>query len=155
MEKFNNIIETIKNLAILTIGLLTVAYWYSYDFEVRFKEKVLNNSYWFYVGIWTPSGVYIDNQYQIHMADHDPDTGHLINGNVVRSEAETIVGRTEAGISAGKVRYVGEKNDCLHVLESNDIALKANKNSSKPVKNECGNDGCSAIWVRAVPKMCG
>lgn len=164
LEKFNEISDAIKNASVLILGLLVLAYWLSYDFEVFFKEKVLNQGYWFYVGIWTKDSEYIDVQYQLHKSDYKNQkgsdskghNGFLTEGNVIRADAETIVGRNRPGTLEGKVRYIGGKNDCLHVLDNANFAYQANKQSSYEVKKFCGKAGvCWAIWVKAIPKMCG
>nr|VFJ94240.1 MAG: hypothetical protein BECKLFY1418A_GA0070994_103822 [Candidatus Kentron sp. LFY] len=149
-RNFNEFADAIKNIAMLSILVLTLLYFMLPPFEIFFKDKALGGSYWFYVGSWSKlKNKYTEVLYALQDSDFNKDDGSLTTGNIIRATADSIVGRTLMGTQKGKVSYIGGKNDCLYVLDSGSLPLETLGSVSVSLETNK-----NAIWVKAIPRMC-
>jgi hypothetical protein len=150
LDYFNVVLDTTKNFALTVFGTSTFLFFLFPSFQVFVRDKIMNESIWFYVGSWNPADLkFRTDKRQEHFlkfnladGDYDSQTGAIREGTVLLSAGESSLGRTGPN-PRSVAKVVIFKNQCIKVLES----------SSHDIPGHSGTTDKS-IWVRALPNAC-
>ena len=148
LDYANVILDTIKNIALTIFGTSTFLFFLFPSFQTLVRDKIKNESSWFWVGSWDPAGLRFriekDHPLKFYLTsdDYDNHTGAIRQGTVLILTGEISLGRTQPN-TKGVARVAILKNQCIQVLES----------SSHDIPGHSGVADKS-IWVRALPSAC-
>jgi len=140
----NSVFDFIKNLGIIIAIIYSLLFFIFPKFEIFIRDKILTESAYFYIGKWNiiNKSYEKDMQYSLNItneSDYDKDTGLIKKSNVLITDSDMAIGRTEYGTKNGIRKLILNKYDCIYILESKALPI-----------DEINN----AIWVRALPKPC-
>lgn len=149
LDYLNTSLDAIKNCTLAVVGLSTFLFFLFPPFQAFVRDKIRQESAWFWVGTWDQSRLKFradKNHYlKFYLAegDFDEDTGLIRTGTVLLSVGETSLGRSGPG-PKNVAKVVVFKGQCVQVLES----------SSREVAGHQGGIDKS-VWIRALPNACG
>lgn len=148
LDYLSSVLNVIKDLGLISLGLLTLLYFLFPSFENFIRIRVQGESKYFYVGAWDPAKIpteknhtkFTEVNYDLDEYDCDPESGVIKEGIVILATGNPIVGRSGYGRESTLRKFIGKQGDCLLVLES----------VARPIPNSRK----TAIWVKALPNVC-
>lgn len=147
LDTISRIIDCSKNIFIVMVGISSLAFFLFPSFQDLVRDKIKQESAWFYVGTWDQSRKQFrsdrEHLVKFYFTNYDYNSLGLINnGTVLLGLGLASLGRTGPSPEYSAKTLVA-KNQCIRVLES----------ARHEGRGHSGTEDKS-IWVRALPNAC-